>query len=223
MEQGVRILLVEDDGQLGKALLRSLVQSGYETQWVRTLADGDLRLGTQTYEILLLDLGLPDGSGMDLLRRLRRRCDRTPVLILTAQDAVQDRVRGLDEGADDYLVKPFAIPELLSRIRALVRRSAGFSARRWRMGDLSLDPDTRSVTLGDAPVDLAPREYQVLLLLSLNAGRVVSRNQLEEALFEMGAEPESNAIEVHVHHLRRKLGAMRIRTVRGLGYVLEAS
>ncbi|BDU72038.1 response regulator [Mesoterricola silvestris] len=223
MGRGVRVLLVEDDAQLGKALLRSLVQAGYETRWARTLAGGDLLLRTQAFEILLLDLGLPDGSGLELLRALRRRQDRTPVLILTAQDSVQDRVRGLDEGADDYQVKPFAVPELLSRIRALVRRSAGFAARRWVMGDLALDPEARTVTLREAPVDLAPREFQVLHLLSLNAGRVVTRAQLEETLFALGAEPESNAIEVHIHHLRRKLGAERIRTVRGLGYLLEGA
>jgi len=223
MSRGVRVLLVEDDGQLGKALLHSLVQAGFETHWAATLADGDLLLRTQRFEIVLLDLGLPDGSGLDLLRALRRRQDRTPVLILTAQDAIQDRVRGLDEGADDYQVKPFAVPELVSRIRALVRRSAGFASRRWVMGELALDPEARTVTLEDRPVDLAPREFQVLLLLALNAGRVVTRVQLEGTLFDMGAEPESNAIEVHIHHLRRKLGPERIRTVRGLGYLLEGA
>jgi DNA-binding response OmpR family regulator len=142
-------------------------------------------------------------------------------LILTALDAIEDRVQGLDAGADDYLSKPFAVPELLSRIRALIRRSSGFASDTWTFGELSLNTVTRTVALRGDPVELAPREFQVLFLLARHAGHAVSRAQVEEGVFAMGDEPESNAIEVHVHHLRRKLGSKRIRTIRGLGYLLE--
>ena len=218
----IRLLLIEDDPQLGRALLQALTDGGYVATWVRNVEEGELHLQTQTYDSLLLDLGLPDGSGLDVLKGMRRRNDRTPVLILTARDGVEDRVRGLDEGADDYLTKPFAIPEMLSRIRALVRRSSGFASRIWRLGNFSLDIDARKLEMNGEPVELSPREFQVLFLLARNAGRVVSRPQLEEGIYEMGEEPESNAIEVHIFHLRRKLGSQRIRTVRGLGYLLEA-
>lgn len=221
MSPDIRILLVEDDDQLGGALLRSLVQAGFDATWVLTALNGDLHLRTQTYGALLLDLGLPDGSGLQVLKAMRKRDDRTPVIILTARDGVEDRVTGLDEGADDYLVKPFAVPELLSRIRALVRRSAGFAARAWVLGDLVLEPERRAVSLRGQAVELSPREYQVLFQLARSAGRVVSRAQLEEGVFDLGEEPESNTIEVHVHRLRRKLGQTRIRTIRGLGYLLE--
>ncbi|WP_420798813.1 response regulator [Geothrix limicola] len=219
----MRILLVEDDDQLGAALSRSLIQAGFEVAWVRGAQDGDLHLRTRTYDALLLDLGLPDGSGLRILRAMRRRDDRTPVIILTARDGIEDRVLGLDEGADDYLVKPFAVPELHSRIRALVRRSAGFAARQWVLGDLVLEPELQAANLKGEPVILSPREFQVLYLLARSAGRVVSRAQLEEGIFDLGEEPESNTIEVHIHRLRRKLGHRRIRTIRGLGYLLESA
>jgi len=221
MSQGMRLLLVEDDSQLGRALLHSLVQAGFETTWVRTVEDSDLHLRTQKYEAVVLDLGLPDGSGLELLQTMRRRLDRTPVLILTARDAVEDRVFGLDAGADDYLTKPFAMSELLSRLRALVRRSAGFAARSWVLGNLVLDPETRATTLEGKPVELSPREFQLLFLLARHSGRALSRAQLEDGIFDLGEEPESNAIEVHIHRLRKKLGNDKIRTVRGLGYLLE--
>jgi DNA-binding response OmpR family regulator len=215
------ILLVEDDLHLGRALFHALTEDGHAVAWAHSLEEGDLFLRTQSFHGVLLDLGLPDGSGLGLLRQMRRRDDRTPVLIATARDAVHDRVQGLDEGADDYLSKPFDISELLSRVRALLRRSAGFASRSWNIGDLSLDPQARSVTRSGTPVHLSPREFQVLLVLAQRAGRVVTRTQLEEAACELGEGPESNAIEVHVHHLRRKLGPGTVRTIRGLGYLLE--
>lgn len=222
MNSEAAILLVEDDPQLGRALVQALADSGCAASWVRTLEDGDLMVRTRRFDGVLLDLGLPDGSGLELLKRMRRRDDRTPVLILTARDAVDDRVRGLDEGADDYLAKPYAMKELLSRIRALLRRSAGFAGRTWRIGDLMLDPQARTLSRSGTPVHLSPREFQVLMALARMAGRVVTRAHLEEAISEMGSEPESNTIEVHVHHLRRKMGNGLVRTVRGLGYLLEA-
>jgi len=218
----IHMLLLEDDPQLGRALSHSLEAAGLAVDWVRTVADADLLLRTQPYAMVLLDLGLPDGSGLEVLKAMRQRDDRSPVIILTARDAIEDRIRGLDEGADDYLSKPFAIPEMLARIRALVRRSSGFAARCWQMGDLLLDPEARTLEQAGTPVNLSPREFQVLLHLARCAGRVVTRAQLEEGIFDLGAGPESNAIEVHIHHLRRKLGSERIRTIRGLGYLLEA-
>jgi len=221
MVSGTELLLVEDDLQLGQALRHALVEDGHAASWVRTLEEGDLFLRTRRFDGVLLDLGLPDGSGLALLKGIRRRDDRTPVLIITARAAVDDRVHGLDEGADDYLSKPFAIPELLSRVRALLRRSAGFASRAWKIGDLSLDPQARTLTRNGIPVHLSPREFQVLLVLAQKAGRVVTRAQLEEAASELGEGPESNVIEVHVHHLRRKLGSCTVKTIRGLGYLLE--
>lgn len=221
MDPEIRLLLVEDDTQLGRALRESLLQAGYDCTWVRTAGDAELHLQTQSFGVLLLDLGLPDAPGLCVLRQRRALDDRIPTLILTARDAVEDRVKGLDEGADDYLVKPFAVPELLSRIRALLRRSAGFASCQWALGDLVISPEAHTVALGGGVLDLSPREFQILLVLARSAGRVVSRGRLEEDLFLPGDQPESNALEVHIHHLRRKLGSHRIRTVRGLGYMLE--
>jgi len=215
------LLLVEDDLQLGQALRHALSEGRHATSWARTLEEGDLFLRTRRFSAVLLDLALPDGSGLALLKQMRLRDDRTPVLIITARDAVDERVLGLDEGADDYLSKPFAIPELLSRVRALLRRSAGFASRAWKIGELSLDPQAHTLTRMGIPVHLSPREFQFLLVLAQKAGRVVTRAHLEEAISELGEGPESNAIEVHVHHLRRKLGSGTVKTIRGLGYLLE--
>ena len=216
----LHILLIEDDVQLGQALQDALRQEGMEVRWAMDLAEAELEVVARPLDLILLDLGLPDGEGLDLLHALRRRDERIPVVILSAREAVGDRIRGLDAGADDYLAKPFEVPELVSRLRAVFRRSAGFAGREWVVGDLVLRPEAREVLLDGKPVALARREYEILLLLVRRAGRVMTRRQLEEALAEDGGGYESNALEVHVHHLRRKLRPDFIQTVRGVGYMV---
>jgi two-component system, OmpR family, response regulator QseB len=170
---------------------------------------------------VLLDIGLSDGSGLDVLTWLRARKSTVPVMMLTARDALEDRVRGLDAGADDYLPKPFAVPELISRIRAIDRRSNGFAQELWRIGALAIEPAKHKVQLNGLPLELPLREYKLLIELARNVGRVVTRSKLEAALFDSDSDIESNALEVHVYHLRKKLGPERIRTIRGVGYALE--
>jgi two-component system OmpR family response regulator/two-component system response regulator QseB len=218
----MRILLVEDDTLLGDALQAGLRQAGFAVDWLRDGAAADAALLAEPFAAVVLDLGLPRLAGFDVLRKLRARDDRTPVLILTARDAVDDRVKGLDAGADDYVVKPIAIVELAARLRALVRRSKGAAGGRLRLGELEIDPAARTLSYAGQPVELQPREFAVLLELVLNAGRVLTRAQLESRLYEWDQALESNAIEVHVHHLRRKLAPALIRTVRGVGYIVPA-
>lgn len=218
----MRILLVEDDALLGDALQVGLRQAGCAVDWLRDGSAADAALRAERFAAVVLDLGLPKLAGFEVLRTLRARDDRTPVLILTARDAVDDRVKGLDAGADDYVVKPIAIAELAARLRALVRRSQGGAGGVLRVGEMEIDPAARSVSLAGVPVELQPREFAVLLELVLNAGRVLTRGQLESRLYEWGDALESNAIEVHVHHLRRKLTPSLIRTVRGVGYIVPA-
>lgn len=218
----MRILLVEDDALLGDALQAGLRQAGFAVEWLRDGSAADAALRAEQFAVVVLDLGLPKLAGFEVLRRLRARDDRTPALILTARDAVDDRVHGLDSGADDYVVKPVAITELAARLRALVRRSLGGADGILRAGHLEIDPAARTARYAGAPVDLQPREFAVLLELALNAGRVLTRTQLEARLYEWGEALESNAIEVHVHHLRRKLAPTLIRTVRGVGYMIPA-
>ena len=174
----------------------------------------------EPYAAMVLDLGLPRLDGFQVLTRVRSRGSRLPVLILTARDGLDDRVRGLDGGADDYVVKPVDLTELAARLRALVRRSRGEASPTLRVGDVELDPATRRLLLRGKPVELEPREFALMQELMLNAGRVLTREQLEDRLYRWGEEVESNAVEVHVHRLRRKLGASLIRTVRGVGYLL---
>jgi two-component system, OmpR family, response regulator QseB len=217
----MRLLLLEDDLQLGKALQTALTQSEFQSIWVRRVIDAKAMLASEPFAAALLDIGLPDGSGLDVLVWLRDSGNNVPVIMLTARDGVDDRVRGLDAGADDYLPKPFAIPELLSRIRALTRRSAGFVEQVWRIGKLSIEPSRQRVLLDNALLDLPLREYTLLLELARSAGRFVTRSQLEQVVFNSDTNIESNALEVHIHHLRKKLGAERIKTIRGVGYLLE--
>ena len=217
----MRILLAEDDQLLGDGIRSGLGLEGDTVDWVSDGVAADQALSTDEFDLLVLDLGLPRKDGLEVLRSLRRRGDLTPVLILTARDKVADRVAGLDAGADDYLTKPFDLDELLARVRALTRRHTGRAAPLLQHGELALDPATHKVSLAGAPVDLAPREYALLRLLLEQRGKVLSRTRLVEALYGWDGELESNAIEVHVHHLRRKLGNELIRTVRGIGYGID--
>lgn len=216
----MRILLVEDDALLGDALQAGLREAGHAVDWLRDGAAAEAALAAEQFAAIVLDLGLPRLSGLDLLRRVRARGDRTPVIVLTARDAVDDRVRGLDLGADDYLVKPVALAELDARVRAVTRRAAGLARGVLDVGSLSIDPGARQVTYRGVQVDLQPREYALLHALALRAGQVLTRSQLESQLYEWDDALESNAIEVHVHRLRRKLSTDLIRTVRGVGYML---
>jgi len=217
----MRVLLVEDDPILGQGLMAGLGQAGYTVDWLEDGASADAALQDETFDLVVLDLGLPRLPGLEVLANLRRRGNEVPVLILTARDAVDDRVAGLDGGADDYLVKPFDLDELTARLRALQRRHAGRPEPLLEHGDIVLDPAARQVRLGGEPVSLSQSEFAVLQILLENAGRVMSRGRLEETLYGWGGEAESNSLEVFIHHLRKKLGADLIRTVRGVGYVVE--
>jgi DNA-binding response OmpR family regulator len=216
----MRILLAEDDPLLGDGLRAGLRQLGFQVDWVRNGEAAERELRDQPYAAAVLDLGLPQKDGMEVLAAVRRAGITLPVLVLTARDAVTDRIRGLDVGADDYVVKPVDLNELAARLRALVRRAHGQPQELLSAQDVELDPAGRSVRKAGTPVVLSTREFDLLQALMLNAGRVLSREQLEQHLYSWGQEVESNAVEVHIHHLRRKLGSALIQTVRGVGYVL---
>ena len=216
----MRILLAEDDPLLGDGLRAGLRQLGFQVDWVRDGAAAERELRAGSHAAAVLDLGLPLKDGMEVLAAVRRAGVSLPVLILTARDAVPDRIRGLDGGADDYVVKPVDLHELAARLRSLVRRAHGQPQERLSAQDVTLDPAARTVQQAGATVALPAREFDLLHALMLNAGRVLSREQLEQHLYSWGREVESNAVEVHIHHLRRKLGAALIQTVRGVGYML---
>jgi two-component system OmpR family response regulator/two-component system response regulator QseB len=216
----MRILVVEDDPLLGRGVQAGLEQSGFAADWVRDGVAADAALGAGDYAALVLDLGLPRLEGLALLRKRRGAGDRIPVLILSARDALEDRVKGLDAGADDYVVKPFQLEELAARLRALVRRAHGEAAPILAAAGVTLDPGTRTVAWQGRQVDLPAREFDVLHELMLNAGRVLSREHLQGRVYRWGEEVESNAIDVHIHHLRRKLAPALIRTIRGVGYLM---
>jgi two-component system OmpR family response regulator/two-component system response regulator QseB len=216
----MRILLAEDDPLLGDGLRAGLRQQGFLVDWVRDGLAAERELLAQPYAAAVLDLGLPLKDGLDVLAAVRRAGNTLPVLVLTARDAVPDRIRGLDIGADDYVVKPVDLHELGARLRALVRRAHGQPQELLSAQDVVLDPAARTVTQAGATVLLSGREFDLLHTLMLNAGRVLSREQLEQHLYSWGQEVDSNAVEVHVHHLRRKLGGAIVQTVRGVGYML---
>ncbi|MFM2056615.1 MAG: hypothetical protein RLY71_1000 [Pseudomonadota bacterium] len=214
----MRVLLVEDDRMIGDALRLALRHEGWAVDWVRDGEAARQTLATETFELVLLDLGLPGLDGLAVLRGLRARHDRTPVIVLTARDALADRVAGLDSGADDYVVKPVEVEELSARMRAVLRRHTGRAEPALVCGDVTLDPATKQVMCKGEPVLLSAREYALLEALMLRPGAILSRAQLEDRLYGWGDAVESNAISVYIHQLRRKLGAYFIRNIRGVGY-----
>ena len=219
----MRMLLVEDDRMIGEAVQTALRQDGYAVDWVRNADSADTALAAGSYDLVLLDLGLPGRDGLSLLRAVRARKDATPALVITARDAVESRIAGLDAGADDYLVKPFDLDELAARIRALLRRSAGRAEAVIEHGGVRIEPATRAVSRDGAPVTLSPREYAVLEALLLRPGAVLSRAQLEDRLYGWDDAVGSNAVEVYIHGLRRKLGRDFIRNLRGVGWFVPAA
>lgn len=218
----MRILLVEDDRMLGDGLQAGLTQAGYAVDWLRDGEAAVSALSTESFAAVVLDLGLPKRDGLSVLQWLRGRHDATPVLILTARDQLEDKVRGLDLGADDYVLKPFDLDEIAARLRALVRRAHGRPEPVLAAGEIELNPAARSVTRAGQAVELTPREFDLLHLLLENTDRVLTRRTLEEQLYTWNEAVDSNALEVHIHHLRRKLGNDLIRTVRGVGYMVPA-
>ncbi len=217
----MRLLLVEDDTMIGESVRLGLRQDGFVVDWVQDGKAAELALSNEPYALLLLDLGLPKKGGLEVLKNLRTHRNPIPVLVLTARDAVADRVKGLDAGADDYLIKPFDLDELAARIRALLRRQSGRIETELRCGDLTINPATHQVFLGAKEIALSAKEFAVLHALIDRPGAVLSRVQLEQHLYGWDEEIESNAVEVHIHNLRKKLGSKLIRNVRGVGYVVE--
>ena len=217
----MRLLLVEDDEILGDGLVAGLKMEGYAVDWLTNgkLADEALKLNA--YELIVLDLNLPDMDGMSILKALRARKDETPVMVLTAKDTISDRVLGLDSGADDFVIKPFELDEVCARLRALARRSEGRSAPTIEYKGISLDPASHLVIYNDEKVELSQKEFEILSFLMGNIGKVVSRSRLEESLYSWDSDVESNTVEVHIHYLRKKLDPTLIRTVRGVGYIID--
>ncbi|WP_297459897.1 response regulator [Ferrovum sp.] len=217
----MRLLLVEDDPLLGDGLRVGLRQAGYAVDWVEDGQTAKFSLQSENYDLAVLDLGLPKIPGLEVLKWLRARAMTLPVLVLTARDTIPDRVTGLDAGADDYLIKPFDLDELIARLRALSRRGSGLATPLLTYREISLDPAAHQVFKNETLVELSSREFSLLHQLLLNIGRVQTRDQLESRLYGWGEEVESNSIEVHIHHLRKKLGNTLIRTLRGIGYVID--
>ncbi|WP_065758588.1 response regulator [Pseudomonas defluvii] len=217
----MRLLLIEDDVSLGEGIYQALSRDGYTTDWIKDGSSALHSLLSETFDLAILDLGLPRMDGLEVLRRLRSSGSNLPVLILTARDATEDRIAGLDAGADDYLVKPFDLAELKARLRALMRRSAGRAQLRIEHAGISLDPVSHQVTYLGQLVSLTPKEYQLLYELLSPPGRVMTRERLTQLLYGWNDEAESNTLEVHIHHLRKKLSSDLIRTIRGVGYLVQ--
>lgn len=214
----MRILVVEDDKIIGDGVVQGLSLDNYAVDWVEDKEAAETALAANPYDMLILDIGLPDGSGLDVLHALRTKGNHLPVLILTAYDEVSYKVKGLDSGADDYLIKPFDLNELLARIRALRRRAEGHASPKLRAGNVILDPASHRVTQNGQAIDLGPKEFAILQTLMEKVGRVLSKGQLEDSLYGWDMEIESNTIEVHVHGIRKKLGKDFIKTIRHVGY-----
>lgn len=216
----MHILIIEDDLDLGLALQQALKAEGLSSEWVRRVADAPHNFSGSTVDCVLLDLSLPDGTGFELLSRWRRDGCTLPIIVITARGSLEDRLRGLDGGADDFVVKPFATAELLSRIRAVLRRAARQASEVWTVGELQIEPRGHAAHLRGVPLDLSPREFHLMLELAREPGTVVPKGDLAQRLEPLGDALEFSAIEVHISNLRRKIGAERIRTVRGVGYML---
>ncbi len=216
----MRILLIEDDRLIGDGIKAGLIKLGFSVDWFLSGKEGGAALTAAPYDAVVLDLTLPQIDGLDILRQWRQQGEDVPVLILTARDALEQRVAGLQQGADDYLCKPFALSEVAARLQALIRRRHGQLQPTLQHGRVTMEPGSRSVTLDGEPLMLKSRELAILELLLLNAGRVLTRAQLEEKLYSWDEDVSSNAVEVHIHHLRKKLGSDFIRTVHGVGYTL---
>lgn len=221
----MRVLLVEDDEMLGDGIREGLKHYGHTVDWVQDgkTAFDVLSRKQENFDVVVLDLGLPKMTGLEVLKRLREKNISTPVLILTAKDTIEDRVKGLDAGADDYLMKPFDLDELCARLRALQRRSKSRAQPLLSYGNIELDPAAHTVTLDKEPIDLSRREFALLQKLLENAGRVISRDQLNQTLYGWGENIDSNALEVHIHNLRKRFGSKLIRTIRGVGYMVKSA
>lgn len=219
----MRVLLVEDDELLGDGLRTGLVQYGYAVDWLKDGLSADQALKTENFELVVLDLGLPKLPGINVLQNLRARGQTMPVLILTARESVDDRVKGLDSGADDYLTKPFDLDELCARLRALQRRFSSRADPLLTHDNITLDPASHTVTFHGENINLSRREFSLLHKLLENAGRVLSREHLTQSLYGWGEDVDSNALEVHIHNLRKKFGQEFIRTIRGIGYMIDKS
>jgi len=217
----MRILLTEDDIMLGDATRKGLIQEGFSVDWVLSKEDAETALLTQSYDIIILDISLPDGSGLDILFEMRQTSNKSPVLILTAYDTIKDRIKGLDGGADDYIVKPFDIDELCARIRSLYRRSQGDPSPIIVYNDLILDPSSYTAKKNHKTIEIGPKEFVILQTLIRKVGRVVSKTDLEETLYGWDDNISSNTIEVHIHRIRKKFGNDIIKNIRGIGYIIE--
>ena len=217
----MRLLLVEDDKLLGEGIYAGLCQEGYAVDWVRDGEAAETACLNEDYDCMVLDIGLPRQSGLTVLDHVRSRGKDTPVLMLTARDTISDRITGLDHGADDYMIKPFDLDELHARVRAVVRRRTGRTGPMLVHGDIELDPVAHSVKKAGERIELSPKGFSILQTLLENKGRVMSRTRLEESLYSWKDEIESNAVEVHIHQIRKKLGSELIRTIRGVGYIMD--
>ncbi len=218
----MRVLLVEDDRVLGDAVREHVAASGHGVDWMKRIGEAREALATVSYDLVLLDLGLPDGRGLDLLRELRRGGSKVPVIVLTAMDQIASRIEGLNSGADDYLVKPFDLSELSARVAAVARRYGGNPNPLLKIGEIDIDMAQRVINVAGHPVDLTAREWAVLERLLRRPNAIIAKSEIEDSLYEFGAEIESNAVEVYVSRLRKKLGRDTIKTIRGIGYKVGA-